>query len=313
MHTGCFKILRSILDLEDDNSAKELADFYQIGEILGQCLADNDHGRFKGVRYEAVGEKINLRPYWFRGYKLGKAHDHVVFDYNQLIADGKQWLITRPDVFSRLHRVVDHAKRIAPFGGREPVPGTDILTSQPFPIMNLLVSYLSAASFVRLTSTCKYLRFHALTSFKPYARKFLVEEFPWAFPTRLEFDMIKQNKAVLDAMASPDLEICGPECDWLGYLSMVHSPKSKSMRTRRYIWSVCVELKREYDDQLTAKEEGDPEGWFYTYPEGWGPGAKAVPTSRRTELEKIAVQMSMMNQMGNGGMARINMAGMKMM
>ncbi|KAK1217362.1 hypothetical protein PQX77_019997 [Marasmius sp. AFHP31] len=307
MHTGCFKVLRSILGLEDDNSAKELADFYQIGEILGQCLADDDHGRFKGtyftptphiislkptigatsigVCYEAVGEKIDLRPYWFRGYQLGKAHDHVVFDYNQLIADGKQWLITRPDVFPRLHRIVDHAKRIAPFGGRESVPGTDILTSQPLPIMHLLVSHLSAVSFL------------------------LLEEFPWAFPTRLEFDMIKQNKAVLDAVASPDLETCGPECDWLGYLSTVHGPKSKSMRTRRYIWSVCMELKREYDGQLAGKEEGDSEGgWFYTYPEGRGPGAKAVPTSRRKELEKIAVQMSMMNQMGDGGMA-----GMKMM
>ena len=96
MHTGCPKILRSVLGLQDDNSVKELANFFQIGEILGECLTDDDHGRFKGtyflskapaflndtdesrydtgVHYENVGEK-NKSTHVHTGFEVTKSEN----------------------------------------------------------------------------------------------------------------------------------------------------------------------------------------------------------------------------------------------
>ncbi|KAL0581218.1 hypothetical protein V5O48_000806 [Marasmius crinis-equi] len=278
-HTGCAKILRAVFELEDNDSEEELTDLFQIEDVIGPCQDGRNHGKFRGVNYETVGEGIDLRPYWSR-------HEHVVFDYKKLVSDGKGWMITRPDVFSRFSRVVDHAKRIAPLG--ETQPGNDMLTSKPLDVIRVLLPYLSVASYLKLTSTCKYLRYQALTSFQPHARTLLLSEFPWAFPTRLECESIKQNKDLMDAIVSSDPKVCGPECDWLLYMYQVH--KTKSMRIRRYIWSICVDMRREYEERL-------PGSGFYEYPEG--PEGEAVGTQNRKALEGIAQQLHMFGKLGS--------------
>ncbi|KAG7096631.1 hypothetical protein E1B28_004048 [Marasmius oreades] len=84
MHTGCAKLLRSVFHLENDESVQELTDLFQIEDVLGRAIGGRiDHGKFRGVHYETVGEKIDLRPFWSRGIDIGKNHDEVVFDFQK--------------------------------------------------------------------------------------------------------------------------------------------------------------------------------------------------------------------------------------
>ncbi|KAG7096688.1 hypothetical protein E1B28_004102 [Marasmius oreades] len=289
IHTGCAGILRSVFELEDDESVKQMAELLQIEEVIGRCMAGRkDHGRLQGVRYEQVGELIDLRPYWTRGGDIGKDHDEVVFDFRRHMDVGLGWMFSRPDIFPRFSRVVNHSKRVVPLlleGKNEPVPGKDVLTSQPLDIIRVLLLYLDVPSYLSLTSTCKYLRHHAVTTFQPHARFLLLKHFPWAFPTVFEYAIINKKKEVRDAVVSSDLDVCGAvECDWLLYMCQIHW--TKSMRTRRYVWSVCMDVKRVYEEKMRKRE-----GWFYSRT-----GVGLVPTEKRKALEKMAREMVTMRK-----------------
>ncbi|KAF9268269.1 hypothetical protein L218DRAFT_954632 [Marasmius fiardii PR-910] len=297
MHTGCAKILRSVFNLENDESLKEMTDLFQIEDVLGPVMEGRiDHGRFRDVRYENVGEKIDLCPFWTRGQYIGKGHDEVVFDFKKHTNAGFRWMFTRPDIFPKFDRVIDHSKRVAPLltsKQEPPSSGTDILTSQPLDVILVLLPYLDVPTYLNFISTCKYFRYHAITTFQPHAPTLLLEHFPFAFPTKLEYALMKKKKEMKGLVVSSDGEVCSPtDCDWLLYMGKVHW--TKSMRVRRYIWSVCVDVKRAYDQRM--KDEGGC---------GFCAVSDSEPTERRKALEQCAQTMIMMKKIRELQMGRM--------
>ncbi|KAK1227933.1 hypothetical protein PQX77_009034 [Marasmius sp. AFHP31] len=248
MHTGCAKIFQSVFNCEDNTNYKEIVDLCQVRAILGPLGAGGtNHGRFKYVSYESVGEKIDLRPYWGR---TSCDKQYVVFDYKSFIKDKKDWMFTRPDVFPKFPRVIE-ASRITE--GMEPPLGNDVLTRQPLDIIHILVKYLdNPKAYVNLMNTCRYLRYHAIgdSSFQIQAKNLLLEYYPWAFPTNLEYAAILKKKGMKGLVV--DKTCCG-ESDWLLYMGMVHW--TKAMRVRRYVWGICEEVKRMYHETLEARED----------------------------------------------------------
>ncbi|KAG7096630.1 hypothetical protein E1B28_004047 [Marasmius oreades] len=102
----------------------------------------------------------------------------------------------------------------------------------------------------------------------------------------MEYALIKKKKEIRDSAASSDPDVCSPaDCDWMLYLCKVHW--TKSMRVRRYIWSVCEEVKRVYDKKM---KETDGCGFYKLSEEGM------KPTEKRMALEAMAQQMFMMKQ-----------------
>jgi hypothetical protein len=117
-------------------------------------------------------------------------------------------------------------------------------------IMLQLLPSLSAKSYVVLMSTCRFFRYHAFTTFQSHAR-YLVLQLPWAFPTRLELQDIKQQYRA--EMARTDDELRGG--DWFLYLNQVHW--TKSMRVRRWIWALCEEIRRVWMAKLPRSSYAD--------------------------------------------------------
>jgi hypothetical protein len=116
----------------------------------------------------------------------------------------------------------------------------DKLTALPLDVLHSLVTCLPTPSYLALTSACRFLRYQALTIFQPHARR-RVLELQWAIPLTDEYTAMKRSPStyVVHAENSPH------DADWLLYLSHVH--RTKSMRARKWIWSLCKELKATYE------------------------------------------------------------------
>jgi hypothetical protein len=121
------------------------------------------------------------------------------------------------------------------------MPGTDILTTQPLDILHAIVSVVPLFSYLALTSTCRFFRHHALTTFQSHARN-LVLQLGWAVPFHAEYAKMKvRAEDMAHADNSPH------DGDWLLYLS--HVNRTKSMRVRRWLWDLSEEVKRAYEEK----------------------------------------------------------------
>ncbi|KAJ7680825.1 hypothetical protein DFH06DRAFT_1164295 [Mycena polygramma] len=234
-HSVCLSLLRQALNVEEDNflstttlCASEL--------VLGRPGSGANAGRFKDIDYEHVGENVNLSPFWKRGQREGCN----VFKWEELktYKNGSlSWIIQRPDIFPRFNRTVS-PERLASVGmPPSDEERADLITTMPMELILHLLPYLSLKSYIALVSTCRFLRYHALTTFQSHAR-FLVLQLPWALPTRCELRDIKKKFSA--EMASRDDEMRGG--DWYLYLHRIHG--TKSMRVRRWIWALCEEIRR---------------------------------------------------------------------
>ncbi|KAJ7451838.1 hypothetical protein B0H11DRAFT_2075333 [Mycena galericulata] len=244
-HHVCLSLLRCALNLEDDTMlstttlcAHEL--------ILGRPQDGAKAGRFKAVNYEDVGEKVDLSPFW----KPGREAGCNVFDWKALKSDKKRaldWLIQRPDIFPRFSRTVS-TERLGLIG----VPlaecaRADRITTMPLELILHLLPHLSLNSYITLTSTCRFLRFHALTTFQSHAR----------IKPKFRAEMAGTDDALREG-------------DWFLYLSQVHW--TRSMRVRRWIWALCEEIARVWMKNLPNSSFADV-----------GKGVKSVA---RIRLEK---------------------------
>lgn len=93
MHKTCAALLRRVLDCEEENvpSAYTLC---EIQAVLGRPQDGAEAGRMRFVNYEAVGEKIDLRPLWHQGPSEGEN----TFDWPELVERKLDWVLSKPDV-----------------------------------------------------------------------------------------------------------------------------------------------------------------------------------------------------------------------
>ncbi|KAL6305534.1 hypothetical protein BKA93DRAFT_731076 [Sparassis latifolia] len=239
-HTVCATIVRATFDAQDD-SLQAYTDLCQIEKVLGRPMMGAQGGRLSGVDYEGVGHKVDLRPFWALYNK-----ERIEFNWHAFMSNNLGWMLNRPDVFPRFRPTVT-AERLN--FRPSPTATSDILTIELVDILRVLLSYLSDASFVLLLSTCRSLRRHALTTFQPHARV-RVLTLGWAVPLAHEYAREAELRAkngqapvpMAHAQKSPY------DGDWMLYLSHVH--RSASMRARRHLWAIALELRRAYDEKL---------------------------------------------------------------
>ena len=136
----------------------------------------------------------------------------------------------------------------------KPAAQSGILVRQPLDVLLSLLPHLSQPTYLALTSTCRLIRLHALTTFQPHARS-LVLSLGWATPLLGvgEYNAaVKKNQTVVQSLVHP---VHSPASgDWLLYLSHVH--RTSSMRARRRIWNICQAVKRAVEEQLPSSEYG---------------------------------------------------------
>ncbi|KAJ7121323.1 hypothetical protein C8R43DRAFT_1033857 [Mycena crocata] len=239
-HHVCLALLRHTLKVEDE-SLSSITALCAHELILGRPQGGAIAGRFKNINYEHVGENVDLSPFWQRGRDLGCN----VFNWEKLNKDGQlNWLIQRPDIFPRFSRVVSPEKLATLAFESE---RTDLITTMPLELVLHLLPYLSLRSYVALVATCRFLRYHALTTFQSHARS-LVLQLPWALPTRCELEKIKPQFRTGMAGEGDELR----SGDWFLYLNHIHW--TKSMRVRRWIWALCEEFLRVWTAKLPASE-----------------------------------------------------------
>lgn len=241
MHVTCADILRCVFDAEDTN-AKSLARVCQIEEVVGKVQGGANAGWLPLVRYEEVGEEIDLAPFWGHQPDAPSMGSNV-FDWTRLKAGKYKWLLNRPDVFPKFVAEVDE-KRL-PWGDDFKIGDVDTLSHRPLELLYLLLPYLSHRSYAMLASTSRLFRYHALTIFQPHARDVVIA-LRWAIPTKREYEVASEE--VRSIMASEDAKLSPIDGDWFGYLLKVH--RSKGMRVRQWIWGQCEEVKRVYEERL---------------------------------------------------------------
>ncbi|KAL4255556.1 F-box domain-containing protein [Pleurotus pulmonarius] len=268
-HVACADLLRRAFNCEELN-VTNLVTLCQITEVIGACGIGPNAGRLPYVNYNRVGEKIDLSNFW---------HDHApgdegnnYFDWKALGNSKYSWLVNRPDVFPKFPAKVD-ANRVP--SEDFTIGENDAICNKPMDVLHALVPYLPARSYVMLVSTCRQLRYHALTTLQPHARNIVIS-LVWPLPTRNEYN--SAPKDVRAIMVSEDMAVSPVDADWYMYLSRAH--RTKGMRVRRWIWNSCQEIKRVYDERL-------PTSPFVVTKEGG-------KSKQRKELEKKVSQMFMM-------------------
>ncbi|KAJ6501069.1 hypothetical protein C8R47DRAFT_1211337 [Mycena vitilis] len=247
-HRVCLYLLRHALNVEEDNllSTTTLCAFELI---IGRPVSGADAGRLEDVDYEHVGEHADLSPFWKPGQEAGGS----VFEWEELKSYNNgsiSWIIQRPDVFPRFNRTVS-LERLASAG----MPScneerADLITTMPLELILYLLPHLCLKSYVALVSTCRFFRYHALTTFQPHAR-FLTLQLPWALPTRCELCDIKSDTSAQMASRGDDRR----GGDWYLYLCRIHG--MKSMRVRRWIWALCEEIRRVWMLKLPGSAYSD--------------------------------------------------------
>lgn len=241
MHLACAKMFFHCLDADVDTKER----FKRLDGVinfLGRPQGGPNAGWFKNVQYAKVGECIDLAKFWVPGYTEGGN----VFNWQALSQSPYAFLINRPDVFPRFFLEVD-AKRTGDLKREPDIVRSDRITTLPMDIVGYLLRFFDEATYVKLVATCRFLRFHALTTFQPHARR-LVFALGWAAPVPAELEDMDdaQRGSVVDEDTPQD-------ADWLLYLSHVH--RTKGMRMRRWIWAQCMEIRRVYEHN---KETVDP-------------------------------------------------------
>jgi hypothetical protein len=235
MHSTCGNLLRKALGLEDYNDKDQLVELAEIESVFGRMSNSSSEGiaSFPGVRYEEVSG-IDMRKFWRKNHRPGQ----ICFDWLGLKDSEMNWVLNRPDMFPRFFNEVTQ-KRLESIG--EPAETKDILTTIPTDILFKLLPHLDIPAFLSLTSTCRTLRKLALVEFQSHVRK-LVLSIPWSTPLLHAFD---ESEYRTDPPGMVNPETSPATGDWLLYLSHIH--RTNSMRERRRIWNIYVEIKEQYD------------------------------------------------------------------
>ncbi|KAF8918987.1 hypothetical protein CPB85DRAFT_1213355 [Mucidula mucida] len=244
MHTVCAGLLLHRMDADPDTIDKAVRLAEVVG-VLERPMGGDRAGRLKDVRYESAGDKIDLNPFW----TVKRASGGNVFNWKALSESPYAYLISKPNVFPRFHTQVAPT-RISPLDTIE-FENTDMLTSLPLDIFETLIPHLSIQSYVMLMSTCRYLRFHALTTFQSHARRFVLQ-LPWSIPIPAELSDMKD-----DSIAKlPNRDSTPHDADWYLYLSHIH--RTNGMRTRKWIWSLVEEIHDTYEAKCGTSPAMDP-------------------------------------------------------
>ncbi|KII85026.1 hypothetical protein PLICRDRAFT_56973 [Plicaturopsis crispa FD-325 SS-3] len=231
-HTACAKILRHALCLEGDDPETH-AEIAGLEKIIGRPMGGTKAGKLPNLRYQDLGiPKVDVTSYWITEDRPGVN----TFRWKAFKDDGFEWMFNRPDIFPKLEDVSEKRKRSI---GEPMQPTSDIITTQPLDIIQILLPYLSTPAYMALTSTCRILRKYALCEFQPEARR-RVLELGWAVPLRSEYE----NNADSQFMASVRVEESSVDSDWLLYLCHVH--KTAAMRMRRRVWELSQAIARVY-------------------------------------------------------------------
>ncbi|KAL1704037.1 hypothetical protein EV121DRAFT_280648 [Schizophyllum commune] len=238
MHHVCGALFRRAMGCES-NTFEDQKRLCEVEVVMGPLGELEDAGELRGVDYASLGEKIDVKPFW----RVGSDHGQNSFKYDEFQQSPlSDWLFTRPDSIPRFYPVVE-AKHWSTIPHPDAIPaGTDVLTRQPLDVLLAILAHLDAPTFVKLTSTCRFLRAHALTTFQPEARRFVLA-LPWAFPMTSELG--KMTRAMRQAV--PDPERSPHDGDWLLYLSHVH--RTKGMRVRRWLWANATEAARVFEER----------------------------------------------------------------
>ncbi|CCM01409.1 uncharacterized protein FIBRA_03460 [Fibroporia radiculosa] len=287
LHTVCATILREMFEATD-LSFKSIIQLCLIEQVLGPTQRGPNAGRFKDFDYEAVGQdKVDTRPFW----KLNAKTEMYEFDWATFKACGLDWTLSRPDVFPRFHSNVSPQRLVLAFDASTQ---ESVLTRQPFDILHLLLPYFTNKSFVALLSTCRFFRYHALTTFQPQART-RVLGLGWAVPLPAEYAeacrslLYKHEHKVAAATSIPMAhpEHSSMHGDWFLYLSQVH--RMPALRARRRIWDLSAAIRREYTTRHACSEYADIRNADGT----------TVKSKARKYLEEFMGQMYMMTSLLN--------------
>ncbi|KAI0316796.1 hypothetical protein OF83DRAFT_1059782 [Amylostereum chailletii] len=252
MHTACANILRKKLDCETED-LPSCVKLCELEVVLGRGMRGADEGRLEDVCYESVGDRIDLNPFW----RAGNSEDENVFDYTALKDAGLDWLLARPDTFPRFFDHIKPERQLAYSMDTAP-ERTDLLTTMPMDILHVLLEHLPPKSYVQLMATCRFLRHHALTTFQPYAQR-MVCKLGWAIASKIEMDtlsptMQSQMARINDGPSEGEGD-SSTHGDWFLYLSHIH--RTRSMRARRWIWSLVDEVVRVYEEKRPGSIFGD--------------------------------------------------------
>ncbi|KDQ57099.1 hypothetical protein JAAARDRAFT_207439 [Jaapia argillacea MUCL 33604] len=262
-HSTCASLLRRVMRCED-NSVDSFTRLCEIMFVIGRPLPGADSGRLPHINYETIGpEKVDLTSFWKTSHNDPGLNQ---FDWKAFKSSDLAWALNRPDVFPRFHSTVAPS-RLAILGS-QPSETHDAITTLPTDIIQLFLPYLSTASYIALTSTCRLLRYSALSKFQPHARA-LVLALGWAVPLSHEYAAAQRNGLCMaNEVESPH------DADWLLYLSHVH--RTQSMRVRRWIWGIVEEIDRVFKERRVGSE----------YESTVGEDGKEVKSKTRLALEQ---------------------------
>lgn len=77
---------------KEDMEAK--VNLCEIDTVIGRAHGGRDAGRLPHIKYEEIGEKIDLRHFWRQGDEPGLN----VFNWGAFACSKYKWLVNRPDV-----------------------------------------------------------------------------------------------------------------------------------------------------------------------------------------------------------------------
>ncbi|KAJ7594709.1 hypothetical protein C8J56DRAFT_1122868 [Mycena floridula] len=246
MHNTCATLFRIMFQCEEPGTSS-IVTLSQIEEIIGRPQAGARAGFFKGVDYPEPLKGLRLESFWTPGVP---GDGENVFEWKALVAnENRRWLVKRPDVFPRFFPEVS-VDRLAALLSCESSSAEDIISKQPIDILSAILPFLDERSYVHLTSTCRGLRYKALTVFQPFARR-LVLGLLWATPAAGELADMSESK--MTKIAHP---VESPHSgDWFLYLSHIH--RTDSMRVRHWIWTCCQEIRKTFEAKLPSSGYAD--------------------------------------------------------
>ena len=94
MHTGCAKLLLHRMEAGTE-TYERFVKLAEVTEVLSRPLGGKNAGRYRDIRYEEAGEKIDLRPFWTEGSGWGEN----AFNWQALSESPYSFLINRPNVY----------------------------------------------------------------------------------------------------------------------------------------------------------------------------------------------------------------------
>ncbi|KII85030.1 hypothetical protein PLICRDRAFT_178793 [Plicaturopsis crispa FD-325 SS-3] len=272
-HAACAKMVRHALGMEGDDF-ETLVEIAGLEKVLGRPMGGAKAGWLPDIRYKELGTPhVDMAKYWETGDEPGGN----MFRWKAFKDDGFEWMFNRPDMFPKFKGVSEKRKKSI---GEPKQPTSDIITTQPLDVIQILLPYLSTPSYMALTSTCRILRKYALCEFQPEARR-RVLELGWAVPLRSEYEK-NASKAF---MASARIEESPVDADWLLYLCHVH--KTAAMRMRRRVWEISQGIARVWKAKRPMSVIADTVG----------ENGELVKSAERRKLESSVQQSLLMSQM----------------